>query len=298
MKFYLRKIISTRGKWLLTSYARCAVPRQNPSVMLCGDASRLKQFGVAVRDPSRRALSRQRSSLRSLLLSVIGWRTRILNDSPRSPTKFGHGATGWFLGGAVLPPNVLIKEAFDLVEEFRIAQLRAEDLGQGGQSSNGRWVKPAPNNIKINWDAALDGRKKLMGMGIVVRDSQGEVKAAMCDVIPYIRDPVVAEAIGARCAVQFGRNLGLESIEFEGDTREIILALRNPAEVDSIHGYLLTETRQLLDSLSSWRVSHVRREGNMAAHLLAKFALSKQSQRVWLNSCPSVLLSAVNADLY
>jgi hypothetical protein len=53
-------------------------------------------------------------------------------------------------GGAVLPPNILIKEAFDLVEEFRNANLRAEDLGQGGQSSDGRWIKPAPNCIKIN----------------------------------------------------------------------------------------------------------------------------------------------------
>jgi len=137
-----------------------------------------------------------------------------------------------------------------------------------------------------------------MGMGIVVRDSQGEVKAAMCDVIPYIRDLVVAEAIGAQCAVQFCRNLGLQSIELEGDAREIILALSNPAEVDSIHGHLLIETRQMLESLFSWRVSHVRREGNMVAHLLAKLALSKQFDRVWLNSCPSELLCAVNADLY
>jgi hypothetical protein len=63
------------------------------------------------------------------------------------------------------------------------------------------------NSIKINWDAALDGQKKLMGMGIIARDCQGEVKAAMCDVIPYIRDPNVAEAIAARRAVQFGRNI-------------------------------------------------------------------------------------------
>jgi len=36
----------------------------------------------------------------------------------------------------------------------------------------------------------------------------GVVKAAMCAVIPYIRDPMVAEAIGARRAVEFGREMG------------------------------------------------------------------------------------------
>jgi hypothetical protein len=120
----------------------------------------------------------------------------------------------------------------------------------------------------------------------------------MCDVIPYIRDPIIAEAIAARCAMHFGRNLGFESVELEGDAREIILAIGNSEEADSIHGNLLIETRQMLESLPSWRVSHVRREGNMVAHLLAKFALTQQSQRVWLNSCPSMLVSAVSADIY
>jgi hypothetical protein len=60
----------------------------------------------------------------------------------------------------------------------------------------------------------------------------------------------------------------------------------------------LTETRQMLGSMVSWKVSHVRREGNRAAHNLAKLALSKQCNRVWINSCPRELLDVVNADIY
>jgi ribonuclease HI len=201
-------------------------------------------------------------------------------------------------GDAVLPPSILIREATELVEEFRKSQDVTVAPGPGGQISHGRWLKPAVNSIKINWDAALDGRKKIMGMGIVASDCQGEVKAAMCDVvIPYIRDPTVAEAIAARRAVQFGCNMGFESIELEGDAREIILALGSSAEADSIYGNTMFEARQMLETFLSWRISHVRREWNMAAHLLAKFAISQQSQRVWLNSCPSVLVNVVNADL-
>jgi hypothetical protein len=91
--------------------------------------------------------------------------------------------------------------------------------------------------------------------------------------------------------------IGFESIELEGDAREIILALGSSAEADSIYGNMVSETRQMLESFPSWRVSHVRREGNTVAHLLAKFAFSLQSQHVWLNSCPSMLVNAVNADL-
>jgi hypothetical protein len=53
----------------------------------------------------------------------------------------------------------------------------------------------------------------------------------------------------------------------------------------------------MLETFPSWRVFHVRLKGNMTAHLLAKFAISQQSQRVWLNSCLSVLVNVVNADL-
>jgi len=49
-------------------------------------------------------------------------------------------------------------------------------------------------------------------------------------------------------------------------------------------------------SSRSWRISQVRRKGNMAAHLLAKFVVSHRSQCVWFNVCPSVLVNVVNAD--
>jgi len=201
-------------------------------------------------------------------------------------------------GDAVLPPTILIKEATDFIGEFRKSQEATAVSRYGGQSSQGRWIKLAVNSIKINWDAALDGRKKIMGMGIVARQCRGVVKAAMCDVIPYIRDSTVAEAIGARRAVQFGCDMGFDSIELEGDAREIILALGNSVESGSIYENMVLETRQMLENFHSWRISHVRREGNMAAHLLAKFAVSQPSQCVWFNSCPSVLVNVVNADLF
>jgi len=200
-------------------------------------------------------------------------------------------------GGSVLPPSILIKEALELLGDFRKDSATTIDLVNGGQTLHSRWLKPATNSIKINWDAAMDGRKKIMGMGIVARDCHGEVKAAMCDIIPYIRDSTAAEAIAARRAVQFGCDMGFDSIELKGDAREIILALGNFVEADSIYGNTVLEARQRLESFHSWRISHVRREGNMAAHLLAKFAVSQPSQCVWFNYCPSVLVNVVNVEL-
>jgi ribonuclease HI len=190
-------------------------------------------------------------------------------------------------GGSVLPPPILIKEATDIIEDFRKSREGHSAEGPGGQVSHVRWLRPATNSIKLNWDAALDNRKKIMGMGIIARDHNGEVKAAMCDVIPYIRDPIVAEALAACRAVQFTHDIGAQSVELEGDAREVILALGSSAETDSIVGNLVREARRMLENFPFWRVSHVRRDGNRAAHVLAKFATSQQSHYVWFNFCPS-----------
>jgi hypothetical protein len=106
-------------------------------------------------------------------------------------------------GGSVLPHSILIKEATEFLGDFRKIQAVTVDPVNEGQSPRSRWLKPLTNSIKINWDATLDGRKKIMGIRIVARDCLGVVKAAMCAVILYIRDPTVAEAMGAQRAVQF-----------------------------------------------------------------------------------------------
>lgn len=96
----------------------------------------------------------------------------------------------------------------------------------------------------------LKGARDLLGdgVGIIARNSMGLVKAAMCTVLPYIQNPTVAEAIGARRAVKFARKMGFSSIEIEGDSREVVLALRNSEECCVSYENIVTETRLLLGS--------------------------------------------------
>ncbi len=59
---------------------------------------------------------------------------------------------------------------------------------------------------------AIDKSKKMMGVGVIVRDSEYNVMAAMCTYLRYINniiDPTMAEAYVTRKAVLFGRDLGL-----------------------------------------------------------------------------------------
>jgi ribonuclease HI len=138
-----------------------------------------------------------------------------------------------------------------------------------------QWSKPDAGFIKINWDTALDVRQNQIGVGIIARDEMGEVKAALCTALPYIQNPSVAEAFGARRAVEFARERGFSSIVIEGDSREVVLALGNSGDCCVSYGDLVSDTRALLSSFPHWKIAQVGREGNKATHCLAKLVVSQ-----------------------
>jgi hypothetical protein len=63
---------------------------------------------------------------------------------------------------------------------------------------NVNWYPPLCNGIKINWDVAVDRRKKLIGIGLVACDHLGGVCGVMCSIVAYILDSALAEAMAAR----------------------------------------------------------------------------------------------------
>jgi hypothetical protein len=145
-------------------------------------------------------------------------------------------------GGLVQSPSCLLKGVTEELNEFRKTLVDTVNQSNNGHFSPTQWTRPVEGNVKINWDAALDCQNRLMGVGIIVRDSMCRVVAVMCSTLPYIKDPTVAEAIGAKRAVEFGRERGFPSIKLEGDALEIVLALRSLEECCGAYGNVITET--------------------------------------------------------
>jgi len=65
------------------------------------------------------------------------------------------------------------------------------------EKTSSRWRAPRDGWLKVNWDAALHIQTKKMGIGVVVRNETGEVKAALAKFLPLVDDPTAAEAIAA-----------------------------------------------------------------------------------------------------
>jgi hypothetical protein len=62
--------------------------------------------------------------------------------------------------------------------------------------------------VKINWDAAVNKTKKKMGIGVIIRDCKGDVRATLAEPKDYIIAPDVAEAMAALRSEKFSCELG------------------------------------------------------------------------------------------
>jgi hypothetical protein len=198
--------------------------------------------------------------------------------------------------GMLPPPIGSMKDAVETLEDYRKAHENAiASIPRQRNPMPVRWSKPSVGVIKMNWDAAMNRLKKLVGVGIIARDSCGKVLASVCSIQRYIADPSTAEAWGARQGADFGRVMGYSNVILEGDALEVVLALQNDEGASSF-GNLVIETKGLLSCFGSGLFQHVGREGNKAAHCLAKYAVVNHLNHMWVESYPSYLSGTVNVD--
>jgi hypothetical protein len=87
-------------------------------------------------------------------------------------------------------------------------------------------------------------------------------------------------------AVNFSRKLGFYKVILGGDALQIVQALGKEGSNWCIYDHLIKETREVLHSMQSWKVHHVRRNLNGVAHRLANVALSLSEAHVCFEETP------------
>jgi hypothetical protein len=60
---------------------------------------------------------------------------------------------------------------------------------------------------------------------------------------------------------------------------------------------MVNETKFLLNSIIHWKVGHIKRSGNIAAHKLAKFGLSIIEDHLWRDAYPFYIHEEVYGDI-
>ena len=70
------------------------------------------------------------------------------------------------------------------------------------------------------------GKSEVAGVGVIVRNSKGEVMATLAKKIKKPPSVDVLELLAARRAALFSEDLGLEKVTFEGDSEQVMKALQ------------------------------------------------------------------------
>ncbi|KAK9272341.1 hypothetical protein L1049_002712 [Liquidambar formosana] len=104
--------------------------------------------------------------------------------------------------------------------------------------------------------------------------------------------------MAVRFAMGLARDLGLHSVEVEGDSLEVINAFTATSVLLTLLGLIIEDI--LIESASSFAMvsfSHIRREGNAVAHSLARYAQDVEDFCVWIEEVPNFVRDTFLVDL-
>ena len=113
------------------------------------------------------------------------------------------------------------------------------------------------------------GESEEVGVGVIVCNFKGEVKATLAKKISKPTSVDVLELLAAKRAVLFYQELGLERVNLEGDSKQVMKALQWGRWDNALGGHLIRDISSIVKSFQSICFSHVCKQGNAVVHALA-----------------------------
>ncbi|KAL4311864.1 hypothetical protein GQ457_01G034310 [Hibiscus cannabinus] len=195
-----------------------------------------------------------------------------------------------------------IKQSIHKISAFVLAHVAELDIVAALSLSSlpsvpSRWSLPASGIIKINFDTSFLSSTKEAFSGIVARNSTGLIMATC--IIPHsdVNDAFVAEAKACESAVLFTIELGFKSVQVEGDSLTVIRKFSSDSLDKSIIQPIITDIKAKLHLFEKITFSHVGRQGNAAAHALARIHTQFQLPRYWVEEAPQEVEQITLANL-
>jgi hypothetical protein len=64
-----------------------------------------------------------------------------------------------------------------------------------------------------------------------------------------------------------------------------------------MNGQIVEDIKMVLTNCEYWEIRHTKRDGNSAAHLLAKMGACLDSDRIWFDCFPDCIRDIVTSEL-
>ncbi|XP_040990964.1 uncharacterized protein LOC121238190 [Juglans microcarpa x Juglans regia] len=126
-------------------------------------------------------------------------------------------------------PKVLFGNAVKAIEEYCNARAKSAWSGIKNLLLATQWETPPSSWVKVNWDVSVKSDFNKIGVGVVIREVDDSVLSSLMQPRFYCTDLVLAEARCLLSAVLFCKELGLNSLIFEGDFSQVVHAVKSVA---------------------------------------------------------------------
>ena len=160
-----------------------------------------------------------------------------------------------------------------------------------------KWTLPPETVYKANFDVALFEHLGLAGLGVVFRDSGGNIIVALSQKIKLPQTVELAKALAARQAITLAAKLSVFKVMVEGDYMRVVQALNDHGRCLTMFGHVVEEIRRPGSCLEFCSFHHVKREGNKLAHSLARRAVLYANMDVWVEELYKELDAVFQGDL-
>ncbi|XP_021737847.1 uncharacterized protein LOC110704374 [Chenopodium quinoa] len=146
------------------------------------------------------------------------------------------------------------------------------------------WKAQPEGIVKLNCDASLCD-EGWVGMGVIARDWKGDTLFAAARRVRAHWSPIIAEGKAVALAIKLAKRLGLKEVIIESDSQVIINRLTKASIFFTDLDAILDDILSSCSSFSSVVWCHVKRDGNVVAHNLARLTPFGVEQ-VWENHVP------------
>uniref|UniRef100_A0A803PSG1 RNase H type-1 domain-containing protein n=1 Tax=Cannabis sativa TaxID=3483 RepID=A0A803PSG1_CANSA len=201
-------------------------------------------------------------------------------------------------------PDHILRDIDNLASGISFANLRSS-YGINGITSQvptatsttiktqAKWIAPPSSKLKLNTDASINMSSSLIGLGALLRNSHGEIVAAMTTSIKGHLKPEEMEAMALFWSLKTLVQLELSVHLIETDSLLVVRNLKKSSTNLTPFHAILNDVHLLVSNFPRAQISHVYRSTYNETHLLAKFALTVDTECIWLEEIPPPLMTVM-----
>ncbi|XP_075662952.1 uncharacterized protein LOC142632436 [Castanea sativa] len=152
----------------------------------------------------------------------------------------------------------------------------------GVKKSSQQLVYGALDRYKINLDGVVFALQKSVGIGVLIRDSEGRLAGACSKKIQAPLGAVEEEAKAVEFGLHFVKDMMIQDFILKGDSLAFMNALKEISPPPSSVAAVVYGSLSTSHGFCQEEFFHVHQQSNRPAYLLAKHALGIRDFSVWI----------------